>query len=186
MRKESTECMVDLSTEDSGLVERMLKYLYSQMYPLEAYQSPPQVRSVNDLFVDANLYAVADKYDVPRLKGHICHAFASLLDVVGTSIQLTSVSFMPEQIGIVYGTTPDSDRGLRDKLYQFVKSHRAKILGKESVQQCAKKYDGFAADLLKMLLADARSQGSYWCSTCMMYRGITLGVCDRKHKVDYS
>ena len=186
MLKEAQEHMIDLYPEDPGLIEHMMLYIYTQKYPIEVNSTPGQVRSTLDLLFDAKLYAVADKYDVPRLKDDICCAFESLLKTVGSLFSETPASFMPELIAIVYGTTPDSDRGLRDKLYVFIETHRLRILGKESVQRCAKEFDGFAADLLRIFLMDTRTHGVYWCSSCSKYRGITKDICDFWHGVNYS
>ena len=75
--KEAKEAEVNLQDEDPELIESMLVYLYSLQYPEIAAGD----RSEDSLLIDAKLYAVADRYDVPDLKDAIADAFEMTLHV---------------------------------------------------------------------------------------------------------
>ena len=150
MPKETREATLSFVDEDPALIEEMLIYLYSMQYP----QIPLSSRKAQDMVLDARMYGIADKYDLPDLKQKVLKAFWPLLGLY------RSDPLLSEAASIVYGTTIDSDRGLRDLVKAVVWENRAVILVRKDVQECIMHNEGFKDDVLQSLFADPSAIGT--------------------------
>ena len=75
---------------------------------------------VNRLHMNAQMYSIADKYDIPRLKKEAAGKFdAAILEMMENQSKKTRTGAslfceMLEAIPYIYSSTPDEDRRLRD------------------------------------------------------------------------
>ena len=104
------------------MIYRMLEYLYMQDYTVDLSFDP--FWSMNDswaqtrLHVHAQMYSLGDKYDLPGLKKDAVRRFIGDIAIPGDKKceTLTLLSVIP----IIYTTTPDSDRSLRDLVARHI------------------------------------------------------------------
>lgn len=99
----------------------------------------------------AKMYAIADKYGLPDLKGSAKETFERLVRGKWDS------ALFPKVASLVYELTPEGDRGLRDLLVQHLWANRATLLPKEDFQECILKYDELQKDVLKKLFLEPGS-----------------------------
>ncbi|MCJ1382100.1 hypothetical protein MMC17_005212 [Xylographa soralifera] len=142
--KEAREATLIFEDDDSALVEEMLVYLYTMQYP----QTPSSLRKAEDMVLDAKMYGIADKYDLPDLKEKVVKAFKPLLALNRSDPLFT------EAASYIYGTTVDSDRGLRDLVKGMVWADRTVMLARKDVQECIMHNEGFKDDVVQSLFAD--------------------------------
>ena len=96
------------------MVARMLQHLYALDYPGNKIdlQGDLETSHVSELYTHAQMYALADEYDIKDLKDEALWKFNQVLvSKKGHSDELQTVL---ETIPLIYSTTLDSDRGLRD------------------------------------------------------------------------
>ena len=136
---------IDLRDDDPDTVNRMLEYLYTIDYKDDHDVSNPfNPRTMeSSLVVNANVYAIAEKYDVRALKSLAEQKFAEALETQWNSDSL------PVAVEIVYTTTPSSDRGLRDCITRLIERHRNDLLKKKGFLQAVGANGDFAIDVVK-------------------------------------
>jgi len=147
--KEAREATLTFEDEDPALIEEMLVYLYTMQYP----QTPCGLRKAKDMVLDARMYGIADKYDLPDMKQKVFKAFEPLLAMYWTDLQFTEVACC------VYEMTIDSDRGLRDLVKGVVWGNRTLMLTRKDIQECIMHCEGFKDDVLQALFADPSAVG---------------------------
>ena len=112
--KEGLSGEIDLKDDEPDMVDNMLQFLYTSNYQDNADGGRP-------LLVNAKMYSIGDKYNIPTLKTLATEKFSAALgaswDIVG----------FPEVIETVYTTTPGSDRGLRDCLAPVLVEHKKEL-----------------------------------------------------------
>ena len=92
------------------MVGLLLRYFYAHDYQIDDNGKAP-------LIAHARMYAIADKYSVPLLKELAKERFATCLkNIESKGIQSLDIPTLATAIEIIYTTTPDSDRGLRDAI----------------------------------------------------------------------
>ena len=118
---------VRLPAEEEFLIRRLLRYCYLTGYKDEPYTDeidpPPHIKApayVNRLHLNAQMYAIADKYDIPSLKEEAARKFdVVILELKENQIEThTGASLfdeMMEAIPYIYSSTPDGDRPLRNR-----------------------------------------------------------------------
>lgn len=99
--KEGLSGEIDLKDDDPDMIGNMLSFLYTSDYQDDADDGRP-------LLVNAKMYAVGDKYDIPALKTLAKDKFAA-----GLGPNWDIATFL-EVLETAYTNTPASDRGLRD------------------------------------------------------------------------
>ena len=108
--QEGTTGTIELKDEDPQMVGLFLRYFYAQDYQIDDNGKEP-------LIAHARMYAIADKYSVPLLKDLAKERFATCLkNIESEGIQSLDIPIFATAIEIIYTTTLDSDRGLRDAI----------------------------------------------------------------------
>ena len=136
------------------MVYRMLQHLYMQTYmvdlglnSLDRYWSSNDAWAINRLHVHAQMYSLGDKYDLPGLKREAARRFTEDVKFPGDckSETLTLLSV----VRIVYTTTPDSDRCLRNLLVRQI-FERYNTASKHFVAELDKAFEvrQFARDII--------------------------------------
>ncbi|MCJ1475053.1 hypothetical protein MMC13_003713 [Lambiella insularis] len=148
--KEAQEGLLVFNDEDPTLIEEMLMYLYTMDYP----QVSASATGAKAMVLDAKMYGIADKYALPDLKKKAFKAFQ--LDITDS----VSDPLFAEAADYVYGSTPVSDRGLRDLVKGTVWENRGTMLGTPEIQQCILKHGDFQSDILQALFKDPGTVGA--------------------------
>ncbi|GKU09497.1 unnamed protein product, partial [Fusarium langsethiae] len=135
--KESSERQIDIKDFDASAVEAMLRFMYSFDYS--------NIYGTSTMVFDAQMYQIADKYDIPALKAQSKNKF----DVAVTTGW--SMDDFPLAITVVYESTPPEDRGLRDLVVETARKNIDKLLGRDGFCELIRKTPDFAADLIPFL-----------------------------------
>lgn len=99
------------------LVYRMIRYFY--MLDYQDFVDPKEKHDIRTV-VNAEMYALADKYGIKGLKKHVVRKMKLALSWAESFASKSAVaSNLAVLIPIVYNTTPDKDRGLRDCIVPF-------------------------------------------------------------------
>lgn len=170
--KESETQRIELLEEEPSMVYRMLQHLYMQTYTvdlgLDRFWSRNDSWAKTRLHVHAQMYSLGDKYDLPGLKKEAARRFNEDIRIPGDSKSeiLTLLSVVP----IVYTTTPDTDRGLRNHVVRQV-FQRYGIASKHFVEELdtALEIRQFARDII-VLHSKRSAKGKYAALAREMYR----------------
>ncbi|RBA10317.1 hypothetical protein FPRO05_14338 [Fusarium proliferatum] len=110
---------------------------------------------------DAQMYQIADKYDIPALKAQSKNKF---------NVAVTtgwSMDDFPLAITVVYESTPPEDRGFRDLVVETARKNIDKLLGRDGFCKLIRKTLDFAADLIPFLcVKPSESLHRYECPSC--------------------
>ncbi|KID82461.1 btb/poz [Metarhizium guizhouense ARSEF 977] len=154
--KESSEKKIEIKDFDATVVEAMLRFMYSFDYS--------NIYSTSTMIYDAQVYQIADKYDVPALKTHAKEKF-------GASIAAGwSLDDYPLAATVVYESTPSEDRGLRDLVVETSRENIDKLLTHDGFCGLLRKSADFAADLIPFLCDKLSTEVQrFECPSCHHY-----------------
>lgn len=132
----------------------MLRFMYSFDYN--------NLHSTSCMVYDAQVYQIADKYDIPALKSHSIEKFR---DAITTG---WSMDDFPLAISVVYSTTPSRDRGLRDLAVETSRKNIDKLLQRDGFCELLRETADFSADLIPFLCGKVSetSMQRYTCPSC--------------------
>ena len=138
--------MTRMEDDDLYIVERMISFMYFRSYA-DRDPEPEEGPSSRSVFrTHAEVYAIADKYDLPELSELAMSKFSK--ELMWDHDRTEFLRSVPK----VYDLTPDSNRGLRDVVVAYVRQHAEELReGKELASlfdSVAHSVPGFAADLL--------------------------------------
>ncbi|RDI79596.1 hypothetical protein Vi05172_g10430 [Venturia inaequalis] len=140
--KEAQENSVVLEEDKSYIVDAMIEALYDGDY---IYENDDDLMESEDMF-HAKVYAIADKYDVPKLKilasEHFVRSFATAE---------STVRDIAETIEYVYDSTPESDRCLRDIVVHIAADRTSDFYRCPEFEAMAGTVSDFCNDLAKRL-----------------------------------
>ncbi|KAK8209735.1 hypothetical protein IWZ01DRAFT_528004 [Phyllosticta capitalensis] len=103
MQQESKTDTVEISHEDTEAVLAMIQWMYNGTRKTPGEQS--------SLYSHIRLYAAADYYQVQKLKKETTRC---VLHEIRDELKDSEGASMPEAIELIFSSTPDSDRMLRD------------------------------------------------------------------------
>ncbi|RSL38864.1 hypothetical protein CEP53_014516 [Fusarium sp. AF-6] len=159
IERESSDRKIEIKDFDASVVEAMLHFMY--------YFNYNNACGTSTLVYDAQVYQIADKYDIPALKEHCKSKFSAAI-TTGWSLD-----DFPLAITVAYESTPSEDRGLRDLVVETSRKHIDKLLGNDSFCKLLRKTSDFSADLIPFL-SDKTSTNAprYECPSCQhQFRG---------------
>ena len=165
------ECSGDVSADDPKAVELMLGFLYMHDYHTPsvsisiqdahggnpqfcfgrpAKSSPPNAEFPINLpfgsgntVMHAKLYALGAKYSIESLKRTALEKFTKAANCAWDH------SDFIRAVEIVFTSTADEDKGLRDIVVQTVLDHATELSKKKDMERCICAIDGLAYDLWK-------------------------------------
>lgn len=133
-----------LPTEEEFLIRRLLCHRYTTGYNDEPYgdeKTPPSYMKapayVNPLHLNAQMYSIADKYDIPSLKEKAVEKFDTAIWEPQYGFYYTGSKVVDElirAIPLIYESTPDRDRGLRDRAIEVATYRRRELKKHPSLQ----------------------------------------------------
>ncbi|KAF5554419.1 hypothetical protein FPHYL_8439 [Fusarium phyllophilum] len=144
--KESSEGNIDIKDFDPGVVDAMLRFIYSFEYD-NTQGTPPMI-------FDARMYQIADKYDIAALKTESKKKFEL------TIANGWATDDFPVAANLVYVSTPSEDRGLRDIVVETARKNIDQLVGKDGFCELTRETPDFAADLIPFLCGKGSASGS--------------------------
>ncbi|KAK5991640.1 Speckle-type POZ-like-like protein [Cladobotryum mycophilum] len=162
--KESSEGKIEIEDFDASVVEAMLRFMYAFDYS--------NTYGTSSMVYDAQVYQIADKYDIQALKAHAKDKFSTAITTGW------SMDDFPLAITVVYESTLLGDRGLRDLAVETSRKNIDKLLELDGFRQLLRKTPDFAADLIPFLCNKVSSGiQRYQCPSCShKFRGEFSGV----------
>ena len=130
----------------------MLQHLYTLDYSGHKISigDEEEPSHASNLHTHASMYALGDQYDIPDLKEEALWKFKrSMGTIEGHSDSLTSVVGV---IPTVYGTTPSSDRGLRDAVVAFGAKNLERIKDMSNFESAVTQAPAFVVEVLPVFL----------------------------------
>lgn len=107
------------------------------------------------LYIAASMYAIADKYDIPLLKQKAAKAFKLWLSIITRPPRIDDmrcrIKTITWIIPYVYASTPDTDRGLRDKLVESTIRHWEDFDQYAEFQDVLAANPGFICDVMRRM-----------------------------------
>lgn len=100
-----------------------------------------QIRDPN-LIIHANVYAVAEQYAIDGLKAVALEKF-----VAETKVHWATEDFL-QAVELVYSSTPEHDRGLRDVVRNTFYERKRDLMDKENVKRYLREVPDLAYDVL--------------------------------------
>ncbi|KAK6703198.1 hypothetical protein SNK04_013086 [Fusarium graminearum] len=168
--KESIERKIEIKDFDPIIVAAMLCFVYTF-----DYDEPSDDKS---MLFHAEVYKVADMYDIPALKECSKKKFASAMNADWNTDDF------PYAISEVYKNTPLEDGGLRDLAVAITREHIKTLIGRDDFSRLLRKTADFSADLIPFLcggtsgdgiqMAHGHPQGRDVCSNCLQPKRIVL------------
>ena len=164
---------MELLDDNPEAVDVMIKYFYSFEYDGNLKR--------NSMFADplelhAAVYAVAEKYDVPDLKSLIVTKFCE----DASTVLLQKRNALPA-INMVYSSTPECDRGLRDAIIEFwtvASGFIIKHQGREVVEAFMQDNQAFLHDLALHYPTGPRDECPCWKGSGDLGRMLRMKACD--------
>ncbi|KAI3583836.1 BTB/POZ protein [Fusarium oxysporum f. sp. albedinis] len=153
--KESSDGNIDIKDFDPGVVDAMLRFIYSFEYD-NTQGTPPMI-------FDACMYQIADKYDIAALKTESKNKFELAI------ANGWATDDFPVAANLVYVSTPSEDRGLRDIVVDTAGKNIDQLVGKDGFCELTRETPDFAADLIPFLCGKGSESGSvqkYICQSC--------------------
>ena len=124
----------------------MIRYLYRLDYHDQACASDVKdsVTAGSPLVINACIYALADKYEIPELK-----EVAKQKTMAAMETEWKKECFL-DAIHLVWATTPSSDRGLRDCYIPIISKHRTDLRAREDFMDVLRLRQDLAVDILEV------------------------------------
>ncbi|KAM0420461.1 hypothetical protein ACHAPT_011753 [Fusarium lateritium] len=145
--------VIKIEDFDIGVVEAMLHFMYHFDYT-NSTDAPSMV-------FEAQVYQIADKYDVKSLKEHVKDKFDAAI-AIGWPM-----GDFPLAITVAYITTPSEDRGLRDLIVKTSHYNINSLMKKGYFFEVLRNTADFAADLVTFLCAEGTPNVKrYRCPSC--------------------
>ena len=119
-----------LAENDPDIVERMIDYLYLSDYNDVAASTEGFDPNDCRLWINALVYVIAGQYAIPHLQT-VARKKTEAALAGNWKEDGTDESFV-KALDLVWTTTPQSDRGLRDCYLAFVNSHTAELRNSKS------------------------------------------------------
>ena len=128
---------LNLPAEEEFLIRRLLCFHYTTGYNDEPYEDeitpPPYMEApayVSRLHLNAQMYSIGDKYDIPSLKGKAAEKFDTAVWELEFGMYHAGSNVIEEMMKVIpfiYESTPDRDRGLRDRVIEFATYRRGEF-----------------------------------------------------------
>lgn len=141
MPQESETGVIDLPDDDLALVEAMINFMYTFRY------GSTDPNEHQPLLFDANVFALADKYDVSGLRQAAVTAFKVKL---GTG----SIDEFVEAVPAIYTNTPPSVMELRTAAVNFAKMQLKALAKTDAFIGMMERVGAFGKDLVKSMASE--------------------------------
>lgn len=136
--------------------------------PVDLIESITEGTWISSFNTNVRMYALADRYDVSGLKQVVEKRIKHLINAARYNQNTDFAHELLAEIPLIYETTPASDRGLRNCVLDYVKSHWVGLSASESIKAVISEAPEFALELI----------------TTMSQSYLYEGTCQRCHRTD--
>ncbi|KAI6810336.1 hypothetical protein KC332_g11238 [Hortaea werneckii] len=161
----------DPSLDDPDAVKLMIDFLYLHDYvaietcfseTLNASNKRPFGATNGDpgAIMHAKVYALGCKYQIPSLQRASLKKFE-----VAAALAWATDEFM-HAVHLIYSTTPDSDKGLRDVAARVILEHDDELCNKPAMEAVIRSFDGLSYSLMKEQTKRPKKSKGPTCLTC--------------------
>ncbi|KAK0645277.1 hypothetical protein DIS24_g8033 [Lasiodiplodia hormozganensis] len=153
--KEALSGVIELRHDDPATVRAMLEFCYTFTYTCPTSSSPSPSsssspsRNEDAMIFHVHMYAVGEIYDIPSLKALAARNFDRDVD--------HAFPRFPAAVRAIYETTPDSDRGLRDRALRVCAAHAAELLANPAFEDVMDQLGVFGKEFARQLVANGSS-----------------------------
>jgi len=120
------------------------------------------VNGVSSMIFHAQVYGLADKYDIPSLKDCSKRKFRTAISCGGWQLD-----DFPLAIVEAYGSTPETDGGLRDAIVEVATQNIQELVNKDLFDDALREKPAFAADMVNALSNDLKNiEKKTKCPSC--------------------
>ncbi|KAI7240294.1 hypothetical protein KC343_g7155 [Hortaea werneckii] len=144
----------DPSLDDPDAVKLMIDFLYLHNYVAieTCFSETPKASNKRTLgatdgdagsIMHAKVYALGSKYQIPSLQSTSLKKFEAAAALAWDSEEFVHA------VHLVYTTTPDSDKGLRDIAAHVILEHEKELCDKPAMEAVVRSFDGLAYNLFK-------------------------------------
>ena len=162
--QESADRRIELPDDKPEMVLRMIEYFYLGQYRDDVFTTgfPEKRNSAMDTNVE--MYALGDKYGIKGLKNLSAEKFQNSLNA--SRRKLGEGGTVLCAISLVYATTPDTDRILRDIVLSIPRRNWEFLSDIPEFQDFVAQNPAFAVDLIKKMSQLAGLSERLVCKTC--------------------
>lgn len=153
--------MIDISEEESAIIEGLLKFLYTHDYPVPV--------STPALLFHVKMYTAGDYYQVPYLKRRAKELFEDEVTQYGSWRRPVFL----DAIYLVYDHATPDYREVRDDVVAVVQKHFGELQQNQEFVDMTHELGQFTMDLAKALYAKSArmeeamaNRKTYQCSSC--------------------
>jgi hypothetical protein len=149
----------------------MFDFMYLHTYgdPTSSSDNDPLVGG-QELCLHANVYALGEKYGIAALEE------ASLQKFEESAQTSWKSSSFRDAVKIVFTSTADHDKSLRDVVFRILFLHRKELAGDTQMETVIHEIDGLAYGLWKMISVLPRGP------TCNACQSVYVSVCREPHR----
>ena len=133
--------------DDPDIVDCMVEYLYRLDYDDQASSAHGY------LTVHALVYAMAEKYEIMSLKELAKSKMAEAIKRGNWFLE----SFV-QALQVIWATTPESDRGLRDQVIPVFMKHKEKMKKDKLFIEMIRSNGDLAVDIIQALLSGPKEE----------------------------
>lgn len=144
--KEKTERKIDVSTQESDVVQAVIFWAYHGFYSASC-GNDPDVDGLLPATMHAKVYALAEEWQVAGLKEFAAFEFGRLAEKLDWNRDLL------EAVSVIYTSTRETVRAMRDSVSELAGAKWKEWEGIDSFQQLLGSLPGFGADVARKLAA---------------------------------
>lgn len=147
----------------------MFDFIYLHDYGVTASPSDDEVSaSGHGLCLHANVYALGEKYEIAAMKEASLQKFKDDAETSWNGEDFRNA------MEIVFTSTADQDKGLRDLVARVLSQHRRELAADPAVETTVRRIDGLAYELWKMTTTERGP-------TCNACRSALVRRCQGPH-----
>ncbi|KAF4541509.1 BTB/POZ domain containing protein [Lasiodiplodia theobromae] len=161
LAQEALSGVIELRHDDPATVRAMLEFCYTFTYTCPTSSSSSSSshpsssspsRNEDAMIFHVHMYAVGEIYDIPSLKALAARNFDRDVD--------HAFPRFPAAVRAIYETTPDSDRGLRDRALRVCAAHAAELLANPAFEDVMDQLGVFGKEFARQLVANGSAAGA--------------------------
>lgn len=147
MQEASTK-RIELPDDNPAMVKRMLEVCYGTAYSEEADRThdPPSAQRAH---IHAGMYILADKVEMEGLKDYAKKRFTIIMDL--WMKYKTIMRSLPRLVSLVYSSTPETDRTLRDAVAAYAQTKWQALSTELDMKTLLAENPDFAFDILNSM-----------------------------------
>ena len=140
-----------MNDDEPSIVGKMMSFLYTLDYDdhrsTKFVVKHTKAYDPASLLVNANVYIIADKYEIEALKKLACLKYEEVLS------DTWNTSYFSESASHVFENTVETDRILRDVIVQVASDHVKALLDRGEFVEMLKRHGDISAEIMRKVVA---------------------------------